>query len=374
MKGFQTFSQANKNRYSEAKKWEASGGKVVGYISGGVPEEIIMAAGLFPLRLAGDIHRETSLADEYMEFNFDPIVRSLYDMLLCGEFDFLDSLVIPHISESIFKLYYYLMENKRNGDPPHLPDVYLLDLLYTRWWRTGRYNLARLHDFKKKMETIAGKAVSDHELGDAIATVNENRRLMREITRKRRHLPPLISGADALEIGAASTVMRKTDHNLLLKDLLDDETLFTPKAPARLMFYGNPLDGTDLYRLIEGCDATIILENHDWGSWQADHEVTEDEDPMSAISEKYHLHAIGPRVFPAAAFHNENLATAIETAIDGAIFFFPPHSAASWDYPEQKVKFEREGIKTLLIQSDKDILRNTKPVVETVQDFVSGLS
>ena len=71
MKGFKTFSQANQNRYSEAKKWKASGGKVVGYISGGVPEEIIMAAGLFPLRLAGDIHRETSLADEYMEFHFD---------------------------------------------------------------------------------------------------------------------------------------------------------------------------------------------------------------------------------------------------------------------------------------------------------------
>ena len=102
--------------------------------------------------------------------------------------------------------------------------------------------------------------------------------------------------------------------------------------------------------------------------------MEEDEDPMSAISEKYHLHAIGPRVFPAEEYHHENLETAIETAIDGAIFFLPPHSSASWDYPEQKVKFEQEGIKTLLIQSDKDILRNAKPVVETVKGFVSGLS
>ena len=90
MEGIEWFRRLADNRYAEAKKWKASGGKVVGYLSGGVPEEIIMAAGLFPVRLAGDIYRPTPLADEYMEFNFDPIVRSLYDMLLAGEFAFRD--------------------------------------------------------------------------------------------------------------------------------------------------------------------------------------------------------------------------------------------------------------------------------------------
>ena len=197
---------------------------------------------------------------------------------------------------------------------------------------------------------------------------------MQEINKKRRHSPPLISGADVLEICAASTCMKKADHNLLLRNLLDDETCFTPRPSARLMFSGDPLDGTELYSLIEGCHATIIFENHDWGSRQAGREVSETEDPMSAIAERYHLHAISPRVFPNMDFQTESLVRAVEMTIDGVIFFFPPYSAASWDYPEQKAKLEQENIKTLLIRSDQVRLSNTEPIVETVQDFVSGLS
>ncbi|MFC1864039.1 2-hydroxyacyl-CoA dehydratase subunit D, partial [Thermodesulfobacteriota bacterium] len=305
MKAFDEINHNYQNRYSEAGKWKESGGKVVGYISAAIPEEIIMAAGLFPLRLAGDIERETDLADQYMEFSFDPLVRSLYDMLLAGEFDFLDLLVIPHVNDSVFRLYYYLMENKRQGTHPNLPDLYLLDILYTKWWGIGQYNLERIKDFKKKIEMISERPINIDDLKEAISAANENRKLLQEVNQKRRHDPPLLCGADAIQI--YSTSMKKADHSRILKDLLEDESIFTSKAPTRLMFSGNPLDHTHLYQLIEDLNLTIVLEDHDWGSGYAEHLVDEQADPLDAITERYHFHTITPKVYPEAADQSEVL-------------------------------------------------------------------
>ena len=37
-----------------AREWKAQGGKVVGYISDDVPDEMVLAAGFFPFRMSGD--------------------------------------------------------------------------------------------------------------------------------------------------------------------------------------------------------------------------------------------------------------------------------------------------------------------------------
>jgi benzoyl-CoA reductase/2-hydroxyglutaryl-CoA dehydratase subunit BcrC/BadD/HgdB len=266
------------------------------------------------------------------------------------------------------------MENKRKDDPPHLPDVYLLDLLYTQWWRTGQYNLDRIIDFKEKMAAVSTKTISDDDLAQAIATANENRRLMQKLDSKRRHHPPLISGTDVFEISAAASCMQKTEHSRLLKALLEDDTFFSPKASTRLMFSGHPNDATDLYRLIEGCNATIILEDHDWGCRPARYEVAEDADPLQAITERYHRHAVSPRIYPPAELDQEAVAEAIEMKVDGVIFFFVPHSADSWDYPNKKAQLEQENIKTLLIQPDQVTLKNATSLNEDIKDFIARLS
>jgi len=371
MKALDNISHNYVNRYSEAIKWKESGGKVVGYISAAIPEEIIMAAGLFPLRLAGDIERETVMADQFMEFNFDPLVRSLYDMLLAGEFDFLDLLVIPHVSDSVFRLYYYLMENKRQGMYPNLPDLYLLDILYTKWCGIGQYNYKRIKDFKKKMEMISEKPVTGDDLNEAIATTNENRKLLQEINQKRLHDPPLLLGTDAVQLYSTAMCMKKSDHNGILKDIFEEESMFNPKSPTRLMFLGNPLDNISLYQIIESADVTIILEDHDWGSKYAEHLVDEKADPLAALSERYHLHTISPKAYPDPVDQSEVIKEAIELKVDGVIFFSQSHEASAWDYPKRVRVLEDKGIKTTVINYYKGILKDSKNIIENVQQLVS---
>ena len=175
MESFEIMRRQYQERSMAAKEWKKRGGKVVGYISHNIPVEMIIAAGLFPFRMSGDPMRITEVGDKTMEYFFDPVVRSQYDMLLTGQYDFLDLLIIPHSNDSVFKLYYYLMEAKRIEPSLKLPDVYLFDMLYTRWLSTGLYNRDRVRNFKEKLEELSGKELSSESLSSAISIVNENR-------------------------------------------------------------------------------------------------------------------------------------------------------------------------------------------------------
>jgi len=54
MTSFELMQKHYDQRDLAARAWKAKGGKVVGYFCDKVPDEMILAAGFFPLRLSGD--------------------------------------------------------------------------------------------------------------------------------------------------------------------------------------------------------------------------------------------------------------------------------------------------------------------------------
>ncbi len=91
----------------------STGDKVVGYFSNNVPTELILATGMFPVRLTGDPRGTTEIGDRYMEEFHDGEIRSIFDRMLRGHFNFCDLIVVPRTSESFLQLYYYLLEARR---------------------------------------------------------------------------------------------------------------------------------------------------------------------------------------------------------------------------------------------------------------------
>jgi len=59
MNAFNEFQKHYRRRDLAARQWQEKGGKIVGYLCDNVPEEFILAAGLFPLRLSGDPRGDT---------------------------------------------------------------------------------------------------------------------------------------------------------------------------------------------------------------------------------------------------------------------------------------------------------------------------
>ena len=112
MNTFEIIQQYYKHRGLATREIKKSNGKVAGYFCN-VPEELIIAAGFLPLRLAGDPWDNTETVDKYVEPFYEPDVRSTLNMLLTGRYDYLDYLIIPHSTDSVFKTYYHLQNIKK---------------------------------------------------------------------------------------------------------------------------------------------------------------------------------------------------------------------------------------------------------------------
>ena len=85
------------------RDWKARGRKVVGYICNAVPEELIWAAGMMPVRLAGTPGGETGDITEIFNVNkyTEGFVNTMLNDLVTGKYDYLDYLVLPHNARTL---------------------------------------------------------------------------------------------------------------------------------------------------------------------------------------------------------------------------------------------------------------------------------
>ena len=108
-------------RHQAAIDWkEENGGKVLGVFCCCVPEEIIHAAGMLPVRILGE-HEETTEADIHFPTNLCPYCKSCFDQALKGRYDYLDGLVIPNVCNMIKSMYgfsKYLLKTRAELWPP----------------------------------------------------------------------------------------------------------------------------------------------------------------------------------------------------------------------------------------------------------------
>jgi hypothetical protein len=141
MSAFDELQKHYDQRDLAARQWKEKGGKVAGYLCDNVPEEFILAAGLFPLRLSGEPRGATEKAGFYSEqgnvFSREGFVASILHMILRGKYDFLDYLIIPHARDSVHRLYTTLISLLETKPGLELPELYYLDNLHTNFYSAG---------------------------------------------------------------------------------------------------------------------------------------------------------------------------------------------------------------------------------------------
>ena len=376
MDAFEAMQKHYRQRDLAAREWKGKGGKVAGYFCNDIPEEMISAAGLFPLRISGDPWGGTEVADSYTETFYQPDVRSMFNMLLTGRYDFLDFLIIPHSRDAVVALYDYLHKIKQIDPDLKLPDFYLFDMLHTRFWLTGLYIRDRVSELKKKLGEWSGKEITNESLSRAIAIGNENKMLLGKVAALRAAGLPRISGVEALQIIGSSMFMLKEEHNSLLRQFLKEAGELPARDGVRLFVQGSPIDNLQFYELVESGKATIVGEDNCWGNRYSEDPVDQSLDPLEAIAERYHLKAPCPRMHSLDRRVNYCLQSALEAKAQGVIFFFLEwDNAPAWEYPDQKKALEEKGIPTLCFEMQKYLLSDTdkKQIKTRIEQFVEAI-
>jgi benzoyl-CoA reductase/2-hydroxyglutaryl-CoA dehydratase subunit BcrC/BadD/HgdB len=360
------------DRDRAAREWQAQGGQVIGYLGADVPEELILAAGFFPLRITGDPMSATPHADQYVPRNFNPLARSILNRLLDDTYAFLDHLVIANSAEAFVRVFVYVREIKRIEPHRLIPDFYFFEFLHTRFHKNAQYNRDRVRDLKTQLESWSGKPIRDDALRDAIRVCNENRKLLNQVAQLR--IESRISGADALAIVGSSMFIQKSEHTPLLRELLNRANQLAPRPGARLFVEGSQLDDSWFYEIVEACGATIVAEDSDWGNRAFDMLVDETIAPLDAITDRHFFKAPSPSKSTVQQRVEYCARQAVNAKADGAIFFLlagedPP----AWDYPEQKRALEARGIRTLCLDHQPYAPGNLAELHARIKTFVHSL-
>jgi benzoyl-CoA reductase subunit C len=325
-----------------------TGKKILGYFCTNTPEEMVQATGFLPVRVLSS--RDTiSLASRHLQNYSCSLVQSSLESALRGELSYLDGTVFPHTCDSIQRLSDIWAENLRF---PFHWDLVLPVKLHTESART--YLIHELRRFRKGLEDFAGRPVSDEDLQKAIALFNENRSLLREISRHQAQYPGRILPSDLYVLIKTAHFMAKEDQNPLLKEFVaklgDGQP--SPSGLPRLFLVGSVCDQPRMYGLVESCGASLVGDDLCTGWRYFSEDVSLQEEPIAALADRLIRKVPCPCKFNPEIDRADRLLQRVKAAgTQGVVFlllkFCDPHA---FDYPYLKEKLDKEKIPSLLLE------------------------
>jgi len=282
MEVLQSFRNSLLNRHDVARGWKSQGKRVIGWTCTYTPEEIIYAAEALPIMVLGDLGG-TKLADAYLPSNSCSFARSCFNAALRGDYDYLDGFVESNSCDNRGKIFDMWTHYTK------IPNIYFINTPHTNTEKTHEFFYEEVVKFKEWLENTFNISVSDQALKKAIEVYNTNRLLLKKVYDLRMKDPPLISGAEALEISLSSTVTPKEEHNKLLNQLLNEisNRSNTPKKGVRLLVTGSVMDNTELIKIIEAVGGSVVADDWCTGSRYFWNLVDLGGDPLRAIARRY---------------------------------------------------------------------------------------
>lgn len=367
--------RAYHERERAALEWKEQGGQVVGCLGSDVPEELLVAAGVFPVRICGDPEAELQAADRYIERAFNPRVRSQFLRIIDGSYSYLDHLIVSSSSDALVRVFYYLRALRGMEPRLSIPDPYFFDCLHTRFRTSALYNRDRARDLLRTIERWCGRPISHEDLCEAIAICEENRRLLRKLAELRAPGPARVSGVEALKIIGSAMFLPREEHCRLLRAFLEDAEGKDPLPGVPLFVTGSVQDQVQFYELVESCGAVVVGEDHDWGSRHFAGEIDRTIHPIEGIVDRYHLRQ--PSVYRATVSERVSALSGEVQASDAQgviVFIYEADDAPSWDFPEQRRALEGAGIPVLLLDGQPYGLADMEELGRGVEAFVESIA
>ena len=194
-KAFLALKEVYDHREAVAAQWRAAGKKVIGTLGGDVPDELILAAGMLPVRICAVPGQALTETDKYLEQAFDPLVRAQFQRIVDGTYaKEIDALAISNSTDVLIRVFLYLREIHRVEPEKAVPPVAFIDWLFTRHRLHQSRDELVIQLFKQQVEAWAGREVTDAQVRAAGRICNENRRALREMSALRHGQQVRISG------------------------------------------------------------------------------------------------------------------------------------------------------------------------------------
>ena len=346
-KAFLALKDAYDHREKGAAKARANGVKVLGELGFDVPEELVLAAGMFPVRIYADPEKALVETDKYLEYSFEPVVRAQFEKIVDGTYgNQIDYLAISNSTDVIIRIFLYLRELKRVEPEKPVPPITFIDWLFTRHRLHQTRDEFVIDLFKKQLEEWIGREITDEEIRAAGAVLNENRRALREMAALRHGQEVRIGGSEAMVIIGAGFFMDKEEHTALVKKVTEDAKTWPVLEGPRVFYTGANHEDNALYERIEAAGLVIVGEDTDWGDRSYDRDYDPKLPVIRGVVDRYLF-----REFSAKKAFVQQRVEALDREVNaagaqGVIFYTNQYDeVATWDMPKQKKSLEARGIR-----------------------------
>jgi benzoyl-CoA reductase subunit C len=349
---FDQFKAWYEQRHDYARGWKArTGGQVVATMCTYTPEELLIAAGMLPVRVLG-AHESQNVSEQHIFGMFCPFCRDSLAQGLLGRFDYADGVTL---TQSCIQ-YRQAFDVWRRHVPAVQWDYYCPmpnDVQSRHAKAAHRHEVARFREF---LEQLTGRPLDDAALNEAIAVVNENRRLLRQLYDFRKESNPKVSGLESVYAALTAQFVDKREHNAELRRVLAELPArdMDREEGVRLMTIGSENDDCGFMAMVESVGATIVIDDQCSGSRYFWNEARPNGDAVAAIADRYCERPACPtKDYPAHTRFDHVLTLAQEYRAQAAVFlqqkFCDPHEG---DYPDLKRHLEANGIPTLFLEFD----------------------
>ncbi|MBN1661889.1 MAG: 2-hydroxyacyl-CoA dehydratase [Anaerolineae bacterium] len=325
----------------------------VGYLCSYVPEEMIYAAGLVPVRVRGNADPLRQV-DAHLQSFTCALCRSTLDQLLTGQLGFLAGTLFAHTCDTLqaqADLW------RINADDGHLVAT-VMQPTHLGVSAARPYLLAELARFCRRLGEWTGQPIGDEALRAGIATYDETRRLVQALGAMRGRL----SAADYFAVLDAVQVVPRDVLNPMLAALLaemEDAPERQGRAPAqhgvRLFLTGAVLDEPRLLDLIDALGARVVGDDLCTGSRHFLGQVGTDGDPLSALADYYLTRPPCPAKYhPAHDPARYVVEQARAAGADGVVFvvekFCEPHA---FDYALVAHALDEASLPRLMLEMEQ---------------------
>jgi benzoyl-CoA reductase subunit C len=281
------FRHVTENTHEYAKSLQGKGRLLAGYMCTHVPEEILYAAGITPVRILSS-HVSQAMTRSYLHETYCSFSHDCAYQGLQHNYDFLDLIVTSssciHMAEAfnVWVRFAGFQEKSILIPYPHI--------IQTK--PACGFMVESFGEFKQFIEKFTKKSITDDDLERAIRVYNHNRRLLKQLWEFLRRDNPPITGPEVETATLACQLMDKQECNQMLEQLIQRLEAGSGKAPpgVRLMVTGGACDDLRIFDLMEHLNysTNLIFIDSCTAARYFWFEVPEDRpDKLEAIAEGY---------------------------------------------------------------------------------------
>lgn len=288
------FANLREQGILKIKEDKKSGIKVVGMYCTYSPQELVVAAGGYPVSLCGTKQEPIAAAEKVLPRNLCPLIKSSYGFAAtdtCPFFYFSDLLIAETTCDGKKKMYELLSEYK---------PIHLLQLPQEQDAPESRELWVKeVKKMKERLEQEFGVEITTAKLRAAIKLVNRERQALRNLYDLNKLIPAPLKGLDIITVAHNRGFYPDKEKVIALleklvaavkADLVQSDYV-PPNSGPRILLTGVPvgLGSEKVVKLIEELGATVVCQENCTGYKPVDVLVDEDEskDPLIAIADKY---------------------------------------------------------------------------------------